>query len=70
MVARCLMLTGLRCSYCRVVVHVMFLFLAVPWVVLWSVTVAFPVHIHLLFIMPIISAKAYYCDDETSKFVR
>ena len=37
------------CPCCRVTVSVLCLFLAVPWVGLWSVIVAFPGHTHLLF---------------------
>ena len=38
----------LLCSECRVAVVVLCLFLAMPWVGLWRVTVAFPSHTHLL----------------------
>ena len=35
------------CSCCRVAISVLCLFLAVPWVGLWFVVVAFPGHTHL-----------------------
>ena len=39
----------LLCSCCHVAASVMWLFFAVPWGGLWSVTVAFSGHIHLFF---------------------
>ena len=36
------------CFCCCVAVIVPFLYLAVPWIGLWSVVVAFPGHTHLL----------------------
>ena len=35
------------CSWCRVAVSVLCLFLAVPWVGLWSLLEAYPGHSHL-----------------------